>query len=133
MKEKILIIDDMEFILTSLEIFFSQEGYDVSTACSYREAMEKMSGTDFNLVLTDIGLGGKTGIDVLKEVRKKDRFCPVILFTGAPDTKTETEAKRMGAYDYLSKPVERATLLRSVRMALRHRIIYNDECTGENR
>lgn len=123
MKDKILIIDDMEFILTALEILLSREGYDVSTACCYNDAMEKMSGTDFNLVLTDIGLGDKTGIDVLKEVRKKDRFCPVILHTGAPDIKTETEGKRLGAYDYLPKPVDRETLLRSVRMALCHKTV----------
>ena len=59
MKEKILIIDDMEFILTSLEMLLSEEGYDVFTACSYDDAMEKMSWTEFNLVLTDIGLGKK--------------------------------------------------------------------------
>ena len=59
MKEKILIIDDMELILISLEKLLSQEGYDVSTACSYSDAMEKISGTDFNLVLTDIELGDK--------------------------------------------------------------------------
>lgn len=87
MKEKILIIDDMELILTSLEMLLSAEGYGVSTACSYHDAMEMMSGTDFDLVLTDIGLGEKTGIDVLKEIRKKDRFCPVILFTGAPQSR----------------------------------------------
>ena len=110
----------MEFLLDALETLLSRQGYCVSTACNYNDAMEKMSGTDFNLVLTDIGLGDKTGLDVLKEVRKKDHFCPVILHTGAPDIKTETEARRMGAYDYLSKPVERETLLRSVRMALRH-------------
>ena len=120
MRQKILIIDDMEFILFALKMLLSREGYHVFTACSYSDAMEKMSGTDFNLMLTDIGLGDKTGLDVLKEVRKKDHFCPVILHTGAPDIKTETEARRMGAYDYLSKPVERETLLRSVRMALRH-------------
>ena len=132
MKEKILIIDDVEFIVTSLEMLFSREGYHVSTACSYSDAVEKMSGTDYNLVITDIGLGDKTGIDVLKEVRKKDRFCPVILFTGAPDIKTESEAKRLGAYDYLAKPIERETLLRSVRMALRNKRVFHEARTVDN-
>ena len=133
MAEKILIVDDMKFLLTALEILLSREGYDVSTACSYNDAMEKMSGTDFNLVLTDIGLGDKTGIDVLKEVRKKNHFCPVILHTGAPDIKTETEGKRLGAYDYLSKPVDRETLLRSVRMALRDKTVFHGIYAEESR
>ncbi|MDR4504249.1 MAG: response regulator [Candidatus Scalindua sp.] len=119
--DKILIVDDMEVILTSLKILLSREGYDVSTACSYDDAMGKMSGTDFDLVLSDINMGEKTGIDVLKEVRKRDPICPVILHTGAPDIKGESEAKRLGAYDYLSKPIERETLLKSVRMALSHK------------
>lgn len=75
-----------------------------------------------------IGLGDKTGIDVLKEVRKKDLFCPVILHTGAPDKKTETEGKRLGAADYLSKPIERGTLLRSVRTALCHKTVSTGVC-----
>ena len=102
----------MEFLLDALETLLSRQGYCVSTACNYNDAMEKMSGTDFNLVLTDIELGDKTGIDILKEVRKKNTFCPVILHTAAPDIKTESEAKRLGAYDYLSKPIERENLVK---------------------
>lgn len=128
MKDKILIVDDMEVILVSLKILFSREGYDVSTASSYDDAMGKMSVTDFDLVLTDINMGEKTGIDVLKEVRKKDPVCPVILHTGAPDIKGESEAKRLGAFDYLSKPIEREILLQSVRMGLRSKRVSIGVC-----
>lgn len=123
LKGKILVVDDMGFILTALEMLLSREGYDVSTACSYFGAMEKMTRIDFNLVLTDIDLGDKTGIDVMKEVRKKDLSCPVILHTAAPNIKAETEARRMGAYDYLSKPIEREILLQSVRTALSRKTV----------
>ena len=132
MADKILIVDDMEFLLAALEMLLSHEGYHVYTAYSYSDAMEKMSGTEFNLVITDMGLGDKTGIDVLKEVRKKAPSCPVILHTGAPDVKSETEARRMGAYDYLSKLVEWETLLRSVRMALSHKTVFDSAGTKES-
>ena len=124
MKEKVFIIDDRESILSLLKIFLLQEGYDVTTAFSYYDAMAKMAITDFDLVLTDIELGhGKTGIDILQEVKRTNPICPVILCTGNTDLITVPEARKMGAYDCIYKPVKLVTLSHSINMALNYKTV----------
>ena len=127
MKGKILVIDDMENIAFLVKTILSREGYDVTTAYGYYDAREKMARTDFDLVLTDINLGeDKTGIDILKEVKKTNPACPVIINTGNVDYMIASDAKLFGAYDYMSKPVEQEKLLHTVRMALSHRTMPGD-------
>jgi len=124
MKEKVLVIDDREGIVSMFKRFLSRQGYDVSTACSYYDAMAKMAITDFDLVLTDIDLGnGKTGIDILKEVKRTNPTCSIIFCTGNLDILTVSEARRMGAYDCIYKPVTLETLSRSIIMALCHKTV----------
>jgi two-component system, NtrC family, response regulator HydG len=122
-KPKILVIDDEHAIRFNIETFLLREGYEVDTACSYHESIDKLSGTNFDLILTDIMLGGKTGIDILREAKRRNLLCPVILITGNPDIKTAAEAVREGAYDYISKPVRRDGILHKVEMALRHKAV----------
>ena len=124
MNEKILVIDDIDSIVFIIKTILSREGYDVSTACGYYDAMEKMAKTDFDLVLTDIEFGeDKTGIDILKEVKKTNPICPVILITGSIDYMSASEAKLMGAYDYILKPVSFERLLNTISMALRYKTV----------
>jgi DNA-binding NtrC family response regulator len=124
MKEKVLVIDDREEIISIFERSLSRQGFDISTACSYYDAMANMAVTDFDLVLTDIDLGdGKTGIDVLKEIKRTNPTCSVILCTGNPDIMTVSEARRMGAYDCMYKPVKLETLSHSINMALRDKAV----------
>jgi DNA-binding NtrC family response regulator len=124
MKEKVLVIDDREEIISIFERSLSRQGLDISTACSYYDAMANMAVTDFDLVLTDIDLGdGKTGIDVLKEIKRTNPTCSVILCTGNHDIMTVSEARRMGAYDCMYKPVKLETLSHSINMALRDKAV----------
>ncbi len=132
MKEKILVIDDMENIAFLVKTILSREGYDVTTAYGYNDAREKMDRADFDLVLTDINLGeGKTGIDVLKEVKKTNSTCPVIINSANVDYMIASDAKLFGAYDYMSKPVEQEKLLHTVRMALSHRTMPGDNANTD--
>ncbi|GAX62146.1 response regulator [Candidatus Scalindua japonica] len=122
MKEKILVVDDMKSLALMLEIYLSNAGYDVSTSYSFTEARQELSKTDFNLVLTDVDLGeGKTGIDILKEVKKTNPTCHVIIITANRDYMVASDARLFGAYDYLLKPVEFEGLLYTVSMALRYK------------
>jgi DNA-binding NtrC family response regulator len=132
LKEEILIIDDKEEILIGLKILISREGFEVSTASGYYEATKQMERTGFDLVLTDFELEDKTGIDLLREVKRRERNCPVILYTGTLDETVEFEAKRMGAFEYLSKPVKLETLLRTIHMALRHKNALHEVCNAGN-
>lgn len=125
-KQKILVIDDEEALRYTIETFLLREGYEVDTAGTYENALEKLSGTNFDLILTDIMLGDGTGIDILREVNKRNLLCPVILITGHPNIETASDAVREGAYDYLSKPVRKDAILHKIEMTLRHKAIVSE-------
>jgi len=118
---KILIIDDEECIVYTFESFLSDEGHEVLTAKTYDDALKHISGTNVDVVFSDILLGGKTGIDVLREVKARGLTCPVVVITGFPDVRTASEAVRLGAFDYVAKPVVQETLLRLTNLALQHK------------
>ena len=125
--KKILIIDDEESIRFAFKTHLSKEGYEVLTAKDYASALEVISGTDLDLILADIILGGHTGIDILQKVRKKGMQCPVIMITGEPNLETATDAIRLGAFDYLSKPVRKETLLHITNRALQHKALLDEK------
>lgn len=127
MKASILIVDDEEEIRYIIKKFLMMEGYDVSTAINYNDALDKLSETDFDLVFTDIKLGIKSGIDVLREMKRRNMNCPVIMITGDPNIETATDAVRLGAYDYLFKPIRIETLTRITTLALRFRSVVEEK------
>ncbi|UJS17725.1 MAG: sigma 54-interacting transcriptional regulator [Candidatus Jettenia sp.] len=127
MKAKILIIDDEENIRFTFESFLSDEGYDVKTASNYHEAINSISTSDFDLIFADIILEGKTGIDILKKVKEKKLACPVVMITGAPNIETSLDALRLGAFDYILKPVRQETLLHVTEKALQHKVLVDEK------
>ena len=126
MNAKVLVIDDEESIRFTFENFLSNEGYSVSTAKDYDEAMSRISEAFFDVVFADIILGNKTGIDILKEIRSMKNNCPVIMITGYPNVETASEAVRRGAFDYIPKPVRQSTLLHVAHMALQHKVLQDE-------
>ena len=125
-KQKIFIIDDEQIITFMLNKFLSGEGYDVDTANDINEAKAGIGHKDYDLIITDIVLGADTGVDILREVKKMKLTCPVIFITGNPNIDTASDAVRLRAYDYLPKPVENETLLRTVEKALQHKILIDE-------
>jgi len=127
MKENILIIEDEENIRFSIEKTLLKEGYTVSTASSYSEGIKEIFTKKFHLIFLDIILGGgKTGIDILRELKEKNINCPVIIFTGYPTVDTASEAVRLGAFDYMFKPVRKNALLHITDRALKHKRISDE-------
>jgi PAS domain S-box-containing protein len=126
MKTNILIVDDEKSIRFTFENFLAEEGYEVATAKDYDEALERMAGTEIDLIFADILLGGRTGIDLLQEVKRRELGCPVVMITGAPNIGTASEAVRLGAFDYLPKPVEKETLLHVAHLALKHKSVMDE-------
>jgi PAS domain S-box-containing protein len=125
-KEKIFIIDDEQIITFMLKNFLSEEGYDVDIANDINEAKAGIGHKDYDLIITDIILGAATGVDLLREIKKKKLNCPVIFITGNPNIDTASDAVRLGAYDYLPKPVKNETLLRTVKKALQHKALVDE-------
>jgi len=116
----ILVIDDEESLRNTFQFFLQNQGYaPVVTASTYEEALQEISSHRFDLIISDIILGGNTGIDLLKRIRELGLCCPVVMITGYPTVETASEAVRLGAFDYIPKPVEKEALLKTARLALR--------------
>jgi DNA-binding NtrC family response regulator len=118
---RILIVDDEESIVYTFESFLADEGHEVLGAADFQEALGRLEAAEIDLVFTDIVLGGRTGIDLLGEVKARGWHCPVVVLTGYPTLETAAEAVRLGAFDYVSKPVVQETLLRLTAAALAHK------------
>jgi DNA-binding NtrC family response regulator len=122
----ILVIDDEESIRYTFANFLSEAGHAVSVARNYAEGIAQISGRNFDLIFSDIILGGRTGIDILRVAKESNLICPVVMITGYPTVETAAEAVRLGAFDYLQKPVEQETLLHITRLALAHKSVLTE-------
>ncbi len=115
----ILVVDDEESLRHTFKIFLKREGYGpIVLASNFEEAVTKLTSQSFELIISDIVLGGHSGIDLLKRIRELNISCPVIIVTGYPTVDTASEALRFGAFDYIQKPVEKEQLLKTARLAL---------------
>jgi two-component system, NtrC family, response regulator HydG len=126
MSATILIIDDEESLRYTFKGFLVDEGYKVLTAASFDEALACLDEAAIDLVFADIILGNRYGIDVLREIRERRLTCPVVMITGYPNIDSAAEAVRLGAFDYLAKPVRQDDLLHITRQAL-HQKALTDE------
>lgn len=127
MKARILIIDDEENIRFTLKRLLLNAGYNVETAENYDEALVKIDEADFDLIFADVILGGKTGIDFLRETRNRNLNSPVIMITGVPGVDTASDALRLDAFDYMQKPVLKEPLLRVAKKALQHKTLVDEK------
>ena len=123
MQEKILVVDDEEGIRFSFNIFLSEAGYFVNTAATYDEAIDLIEKSTYDLIFADIVMDYQTGINLLKVAKRLQPNTPVVMITGVPSIETATEALRIGALDYIIKPIRQDTLLKVTTMALKHRTL----------
>ncbi|RJQ75443.1 MAG: response regulator [Desulfobacteraceae bacterium] len=118
---RILVIDDEETLTYTFACFLSDAGHEVLSASNYDEALQHICAENVDLIFSDIILGGKTGLDILREVKARGLNSPVVMITGFPDARSAAEAVRLGAFDYIAKPVVKHTLLHLTQVALRHK------------
>ncbi|MDD3814259.1 MAG: sigma 54-interacting transcriptional regulator [Desulfocapsaceae bacterium] len=125
---RILIVDDEASIRLTFEMFLAREGYGpITTASTFDEALLTIQDHEFDLIISDIVLEGARGTDLLRKIREAGLQCPVVMVTGFPNLDSAAEAVRYGAFDYISKPVNKETLLRFVRQALQHWELEKDK------
>jgi two-component system, NtrC family, nitrogen regulation response regulator NtrX len=123
MKPKILVVDDEVSILQSLRGVLQDEGYQVSTAASGEQALEEIKKDVPDLVLLDIWMPGMDGLTVLEEIKKSFSQLPVIIISGHGNIETAVKATRMGAFDFVEKPLSLERILVSIENALElHRL-----------
>ncbi len=121
-QSSILVVDDESSLRETFHFFLTREGYDpVLTAAGFEQALAMIQAEKIDLIISDIVLEKSSGIDLLKYCRQNNIDCPFIIITGFPDVDTAAESLRFGAFDYVVKPVDKESLLRSVRLALQQR------------
>jgi two-component system response regulator HydG len=127
MSARILVIDDEGSIRFTFERFLRAAGHHVTTAASCSEALARLSETSFDVVFADIILGDGTGIEILREIKAKGLSCPVVMVTGDPGVETAADSIRLGAFDYIPKPIKQETLLHVARTALKYKIVHEEK------
>ncbi len=106
MPAKILVVDDKAKMRRVLQMMLEENGYQVGLAEDGEKALDKMKQANFDLVITDMKMPGKNGLELLRDLRKIDEELPVIVMTAYGTVPTAVEAMRAGAYDYILKPFD---------------------------
>ena len=102
--KKILVVDDETEICDNVRKILAKKNYDVTQALSAKEALEKMAEESYSLLLSDIVMPGKNGLELLKMVKEQWPLTKVIIMTAYASTDTAMKAIRLGALDYIPKP-----------------------------
>jgi two-component system response regulator HydG len=116
--KRILIVDDEVNTALLLSKFLTRNGYEVTTASNGASGMEHLKNADFNLVLCDFRLEDTDGREMLKNIKSQYPKTGVIIITGYSDIKMAVELIKMGAYDYITKPLYPDEILNTITKAL---------------
>jgi DNA-binding NtrC family response regulator len=117
MIERLLVVEDDASVRTTVTTFLELEGYQVDAVSSTSEAIRRLGESAYPIVITDIYLDERTGLDVLAAAIQKNPDCAVILMTARGTMETVMAATQGGAFDYIAKPFDLDTLLAAVRRA----------------
>jgi len=131
----ILVVDDEKSIRDSIKMILEYEKYGVVFAENGDRALTVARERPIDAILLDIKMPGMDGIEVLKEMRNKHPEIPVVMISGHGTIDTAVEATKLGAFDYLSKPLDREKLLITVRNALQQKrlVVEVNKITGKER
>ena len=118
---KLLVVDDEESLRITTAAIFEKEGYIVDTASSGDEAIDLISKTDYDLVLTDLHMEGGDGLSVLSQIRQAAPLTISVVLTGFASVESAIAALQEGAYDYLIKPCDIESMKHTIRRGVEHR------------
>ncbi len=124
---KVLVVDDELDIREGLELLLTSEGYAVELAQNGAEGLERLESRPYDLVLLDLMMPDKSGMEVLSEVRQRDRETPIFMITAYGSVEAAVQALKLGANDYFSKPWDNEKLIIEIdRMIARRRLEYEN-------
>ncbi len=115
--QRLLVVEDDASVRNTISTFLELEGYAVDAVSSTREALDRLNREDYPIVISDIYVDDRTGLDVLDAARTKDPDCSVILMTARGTMETVMAATRGGVFDYIAKPFELDRILETVKRA----------------
>jgi DNA-binding NtrC family response regulator len=118
---RVLIVDDEEVVRRCHLRVLASDHCEVKAVPDGTQALETMQAEPFDIVLLDLRMPGMDGMAVLRQIRSRWPDCEVIVITGYPSLDTAKEAIRLGARDYLAKPLEPATVIRAAASAIEHK------------
>ena len=117
-KAKILVVDDDPYTVEFLQVFLENEGYEVATATLGTEGLQKAEKEHFDLLLVDLRLPEMDGLEVMRRFKEITPDSEVIVISGEGSTDVAIEATKLGAFYFITKPIELDTLAPLVKRAL---------------
>ncbi|GAB6182464.1 response regulator [Thermodesulfovibrio hydrogeniphilus] len=132
LKANVLLVDDEEQFLKVVSQRLGMRGLKLETATSGDEAIKKTDQRDFDAIILDLVMPGKSGIEVLKEIRSKHPDLQIIILTGHGSVEAGVEAIKEGAMDFLQKPVDIEKLLEKISEAKNKRFLIIKKKTEEH-
>ena len=124
--ERVLVVEDDGFSREMFSDLLEEEGYEVDTAASGEEAIEKLNTRDYHVVVTDLVMRNISGLDILAAVKRQDPAIGVIMVTGHANMETAVYALKNGAHDYLIKPVNQDEFKHAVALCLEQRRLLDE-------
>ena len=123
LKAKVLLVDDEADFLATLAERLETRGMKVNTATSGEDAVAKAEGEGFDLIILDLAMPGIDGLETLKRIKAKQPDAEIIMLTGQGSIRTSIEAMKLGAEDFLQKPVNITELMDKISEAKDKRLL----------
>jgi len=114
---RVLLVDDEEDFVDALAQRLEVRDFDVTTALSGADALERTEDTEIDLVILDVQMPGVDGLEVLREIKQRKPLIEVIMLTGHATVQTAIDGMKLGAYDFLLKPTETEELVEKINLA----------------
>ena len=129
--QKLLLVEDDPALQFTIQTALEEKGYEVDAVSTTGEAIERLSDGSYPIVISDIYVDERTGLDVLNAAKKRDPHCSVILMTGRGTMETVMAATRGGVFDYIAKPFDLDVMIEAVERAEAARSVSDDEAEEE--
>jgi DNA-binding NtrC family response regulator len=117
MKIKLLLVDDEKDFIESLAERLQLRDFDVKTALNGNDAIRLVSEKEFDVIILDVKMPGKSGIETLKEIKNINQLSQVIMLTGHATVESAIQGMKLGAYDYIMKPTNTEELIKLINKA----------------
>lgn len=127
LKAKVLLVDDEEEFVENLSQRLEIRGLKVTAATRGEDAVSLADNQNFDAIVLDLAMPGMDGLETLKKIRAKHPDAEIIMLTGHGSVKASVEAMKLGAEDFLEKPVDLNELLKKISQARENRILVLQE------
>ena len=117
MKIKLLLVDDEKDFIESLAERLQLRDFDVTTALNGNDAINLVQENDYDVIVLDVKMPGKDGIETLREIKKTTQLSQIIMLTGNATVESAIQGMKLGAYDYIMKPTVTEDLIELINKA----------------